>query len=151
MKNFISEDNFKIIQDKTQAVSIMLDTASTLVDLLGQRNWCIVNAHSNSHFICSDNPVGLHWIKHPGMWGSPGFGLINTIVTIPLSPTTTLRGTYEKFKAPTIALDVSETASFNNYALNGIHRNVYSSQEDMYWLNSSMEICNKEQWFKLHK
>jgi len=151
MRDFIRNDKFKIIQDRTQAVSIMLDTASTAVDLLAQRNWCIVNSDKNSSFICSDNPVGLSWIKQPKIWRSPGFGLINTMVTIPLSPTTALRGTFEEFQSPTMTLNATQTAAFNNYALQEINRFVYSTAENMAWLNSSGQICSKEEWFEIFK
>lgn len=114
MKDFVDNKKYKIDISQNSSLKRMLDTASIATDTLLQRNWSLAIAPSNTEFIASDNPVGLRWIKPIRGPYSPGFGLRNTEVSLPLSPTVALIGAFEKIPKVHV-LNAFEVASVNEW------------------------------------
>jgi hypothetical protein len=71
--------------------------ADLTVDLLGYRNWMLVES-VGCQFITSNKPVNVIWAVGflPFV---PGFGLINSLVTFPITPNLALIGSWSPLPA----------------------------------------------------
>lgn len=60
-QSFVNERKFKIAVDSSLVVEDMIKIAASIVDMLMDRSWMVVEAPSpNTHpFICSNNPVNI--------------------------------------------------------------------------------------------
>ncbi len=97
MKNFIERGNYKIAIDQTYLIGLELEAVPTCVEQLARRQWSFVSAPEGATFATCDDPVVLAWAdgKDRGPY-SPGFGLSDTIVMFPLSPSLALIGLFAK-------------------------------------------------------
>jgi hypothetical protein len=94
-QTFVNERKFKIAVDSSLVVEEMINITASIVDMLMDRSWMVVEAPSpNSNpFICSNNPVNT--ILTQGFQNFiPGFNLLNSLVTFPLSPNIALIGSF---------------------------------------------------------
>lgn len=143
MKDFVDNERFIIKHNQTPLIQTMLSTAGSLIDVLAHRKWTVVQATEGSHFVCSDNPVGLSWTKDMGGFFSPGFGLPNTLVTFPLSSEFGLMGLFEDHLPDFMTLDAKQIATFNIHAISRADRFVYSPAEDFSWKKADETVGQK--------
>jgi hypothetical protein len=74
-------------------LDMMLYCISTVCPYLQHRHWTVLTADDSAgDLICTDNPVLLEWTKSDCVGMSPGFGLENTLVFVPVSPRVALLG-----------------------------------------------------------
>lgn len=100
-----------------------------MLELMMQRKWGLFYAPSETGgFVTSDHPLLVTWTRPTPFHYSPGLGLRNTAVTLALSPSITLVGTFENcpelmmLSAERVALLNGATAAFAErqvYAKNG--------------------------------
>lgn len=91
-KDFIDKGEFKIQMDPSPIVEELIKVSSDITDLLLERCWMLIET-TTSYFITSNNPVNIIW-AHGWQPFVPGYGLINTIVTFPISPNLALIGSF---------------------------------------------------------
>ncbi len=94
-QSFINERKFNIVVDSSLVVEDMIKIAASIVDMLMDRSWMVVEAPApNTHpFICSNNPVNIIW-AYGFQNFIPGFNFLNSLVTFPLSPNIALIGSF---------------------------------------------------------
>jgi hypothetical protein len=107
----------------------MVQMAITVLPVFGQRQWALwpVAADATS-LICSDAPVSLTWTREVADLHPPGFGLPNTLVTVPLNARMVLASTFEPLKA--VTLDQGLVAQVNSRT--GMLANQLFSPEDRF-------------------
>lgn len=91
-KAFFDSREFEIKTDPSFIVEQMAKGAAQLTDLLGCRNWMLIEA-VGAKFITSNKPVSPIWAMGFARW-VPGFGLSNTIITFPITPKLALLGSW---------------------------------------------------------
>lgn len=116
MKKFHEEGRYELIIDQTNSIGHEFKMAEEVSELLSKRNWSFVYHQSESQFITSNNPLVLSWkaeVKETIY--SPGFGLQETIVTLPLSSQVMLMGTFEEMPS-LIEYDAKRVTNANTHA-----------------------------------
>lgn len=107
----------------------LMGTIDAIIQPLGARHWAVVfSPSSTGDFILSDNPVNLHWREKKGyrIWRSPGCGLKETEVTIPLSSRIMLMGHFEDIPSNLNICSKKDLASMNNFTVMHSDRFLYS-------------------------
>lgn len=150
MREYIESDEYTVETHQNEHLTTMLTLASTVTDLLLRRSWVIVVAEGGD-FVCSDNPVGLAWSKTlEGPWHSPGFGLIGTEVSFPVSKDIALIGTFEPLPLDIGGLNEFGVANFNNKAIARSERFIYASKDNFIWCNHEGKILGAQEYFATH-
>ncbi len=130
-KEFALSDRYTIGINQGYLISLTLEQAPRLAELLAERHWCIGLA-ADSGFITSDRPVTLRWSQPVPGSQSPGFGLGNTEVRISLSPSICLIGSFDPL--PEVAdLDHSQVAHFNADLVASADRFLFFRDENFRW------------------
>ncbi len=148
MVEFVNSDSYRIgygrdEQDRTWNVQTMLRMWIVLIPVLVERQWSLwLVSDDGPDLVCSDSPVYLGWRKQVGGPYSPGFGIPETIVTVPLSRRVALVGVFEPLpkrreigKAEVARLNLS-TVMYGS--------TVYSAEPDFVCLTSDGKIGKKE-------
>jgi hypothetical protein len=91
-KLFLEHRKFKIKTDPSIVVEEMMKRSANLTDLLGFRNWMLLEA-IGAEFITSNNPVNPLWALG-FVQRIPGYGLLNSVVTFPITPKLALLGSW---------------------------------------------------------
>lgn len=107
-----------------------------IAGILMARQWVLLAAEDGAgDFICSDHPVLLEWtVEVPPFYrNSPGFGLKNTIVHVPLSRKLLLRGTFGGPEGMTVPVDRNAVALINGLAVGKATRFLYTPEPDFIW------------------
>lgn len=150
MREFIDGDRYSVETAQNEHLSSMLKSAAIITDCLLPRHWTIAVAQGGD-FICSDNPVGLSWSKAlPGPWQSPGFGMTETQVTVPLSREIGIIGTFEKPSLKVGGLNPTGIATFNNQAIMRCERWIYGPEQDFIWRDDQGKTENAASFFSRH-
>ncbi|RPE10552.1 DUF4238 domain-containing protein [Paenibacillus polymyxa] len=152
LKEFVSGNKYNISFDNNTRVKLLLDAVDAILHPLGARNWTVAYSSPEvGDFICSDNPVSLHWTiqKDRGIWSSPGHGLLNTEVSVPLSSRITLLGRFEEMPPFYNVSSKENLAILNSYT--GLHsdRFVFSKQNDFLWYKQDNTVGNVTDFKKL--
>lgn len=143
VKELFDKGEFIFQVDQSWLLYLMLTSATTIINLLGHRNWSLAVA-DEGHFVCSDNPVSLSWIKHvPGPY-SPGFAMKNTQVTLPLTNKIALLGVLETGYGSLHHFEKDRVAALNNFTIKSAERFIYSIEDDFEWLQENLEIGQKD-------
>ena len=121
--------------DNTSHIRYMLEGVKTLVPLLHDRKWQLLNAPIACDFITSDNPVSLVWTIEMSPLNPPGFGMSSTILHFPLSSRQALVGRFEGEDA-TLPATTNIVVTLNSIILSSSHRFVASARETFEWLSS---------------
>ena len=112
MADYVNSDRYAVSYDQTWNVQTMVQMAITLLPVLGQRQWALWPvAQDAPSLICSDTPVSLTWTKEVAGPHPAGFGLPNTLVTVPLGRIA-LASTFEPLKG--VILDQALVAEINS-------------------------------------
>lgn len=139
MAKFARSGNFTVSLGQNWNVQTMLVNGDTIRPFLAQRNWALwVAADNEPDFVCSDCPVSLTWISDPGTLYPPGYGLANTVVSVPLNRRVALVGTFEPL--PGQQTVGSETIAGVNTATVMYANQVFSPVQDFVWLMKDRTI-----------
>jgi hypothetical protein len=100
IKEFHESGQYSINVAREFLIGLELDSFRTVLDLLVARKWRLYySGRLGGSFVTSDRPVGLIWLNPeqvpPFQRASPGFGMINTEVTFPLTSNCFLIGRFE--------------------------------------------------------
>jgi len=145
LRKFVLEGNYTIAFDNNTHVNNLLTAMDVIIPPLGDRNWTVAYLSPEvGDFICSDNPVSLHWTtkKERGIWSSPGHGLIETEVSIPLSSRIMLLGRFEEMPKKIVISSKRNLAILNSYTGMYSDRFIYSREKDFIWLKRDNSIGN---------
>lgn len=88
---FFQRGLYKIIPDDSLAVENMMKKTVIITQALLSMNWMLLESKS-TQFITSNAPVGIALAS--GNFRIPEFGITNSFVTFPISPTLALVGSY---------------------------------------------------------
>jgi hypothetical protein len=114
MAQYISWGEFTVTVDKTWHVQNMIEMALTLLPVLGMRRWrLVVVADDAPDLICSSSPVCLTWSTAITSLYAPGFGLRNTLITLPINRRLMVESTFEDLPA-TMVLNRDHVAAMNS-------------------------------------
>jgi len=144
MKEYINSDNFKISFNNNFNMENFLARLDAIIDLLGERKWSVcVSPPMNGDFICSDNPVCLRDVTPvKGVFSSPGHGILNTEVSIPLNPRVMLLGRFEDYLPPMgYAPNRKFVAQMNSMTAMYAERYVFSRENDFLWWDINGNVC----------
>ncbi|KIL39564.1 hypothetical protein SD70_19365 [Gordoniibacillus kamchatkensis] len=145
LRKFIFEEKYTISFDNNTNINNLLTAIDVLIPLLGARNWTVAYAPPEvGDFICSDNPVSLHWItqKERGFWSSPGHGLMETEVSVPLSSRIMLLGRFEELPPNVVISSKRNLAILNSYTGMYADRFIYSRENDFLWFKRDNSVGN---------
>ena len=143
VENKVSKDS------KNQAVQGMIDMGAKITNILAERNWAVVINESGHDFVTCDNPVDLQWENEPRA-RSVGFGLLGTVVEMPLSANVALAGTFEELPEKIVIDDRRAIAAFNANASRRRLRNVFSASEYFVVMDEEGEVQSSESMFVAH-
>ncbi|MEQ8762518.1 MAG: DUF4238 domain-containing protein [Planctomycetota bacterium] len=119
-------------------VGIVLSVIHLLVPMLFDRSWCLLEARDGP-FICSEHPVGLKSkVTLPPVFG-PGFGMTDTVVTMPISKRFALQGEFQELP-PTFRASLQHVAAINSDTARHAGRFLYASSKNFLWLNRKGRI-----------
>lgn len=98
MKGLFERGAFEISVSKEHQIHMELLGMQRITELLHLRNWIILKTGDGSgEFITTDNPVSLTWHNPASApFGSPGFGLPETMVYFPVSKNLALVGEFDR-------------------------------------------------------
>ncbi|MBO3283971.1 DUF4238 domain-containing protein [Paenibacillus sp. FSL M8-0228] len=140
------EDEHSIRLDNNTHMKYLLTAIDAIIPFLIDRNWSVVYCPPTlGDFICSDNPVSLHWVedKDRGIYSSPGYGLMGTEVSIPLSSRVMLLGRFEQVHPASGIIPSRRTlAILNSYTGMFCDRFIFSRKNDFFWYTAKNKIGN---------
>ena len=143
MAEFTSSDKYVVRYDQTWDVQTMLHMGITLMPWLALRNWSLWVAEANApDLVCSDSPVSLTWATAvQGPW-PPGFGLTNTVATVPLNKRMAMVGMFKPLPAKR-SIGKDEVAEVNS-ATCMCGEQIFSPEQDFVWKMSDGRIGGKD-------
>ena len=149
MKEWISQGLIQVQIKQNPRLAMMVSMLPTIMDLLMRRHWSVLRVSSGSRdLICVDHPVLLEWIRPVPDGTSPGFGLQNTAVFVPIGPETALLGLWDA-QPQTHLLANQQVAFWNGELLGHVDRFVFS-RGDFVAMHLSGELDNSakvlERW-----
>lgn len=141
MKEFAESDRYTIEIDNAWHLKTLVDAVKNVYPLLRNRHWRLLITADvrEGSFISSDDPVGLVWTSEdvPTFYG-PGFGMPDTEVTLALSKRLAIAGSFEGTSGIVMAHRGSIAAINSRTAVGA--RNLYSAQEDFFWVDMGKNI-----------
>ncbi len=144
MQEFVVRDEFSIETPIEFELDSMLISFDIILELLAQRNWFLLIANeSASDFVCSDRPVTLDWIGQPPGFpcNLPGFGMLNSIVRLPLSRRMTLAGLFDRAEL-TCEASAELVGQTNACTCGTAERFIYSATQDFVWMHRDRSLKN---------
>lgn len=145
LRKFVFEENYTISFANNTHINNLLTAIDAIIPPLGARNWTVVYSPPEvGEFICSDNPVSLHWTKQKerGFWSSPGHELMETEVSVPLSSRIMLLGRFDELPPNVIISSKRDLAVLNSYTGMYADRFIYSSENDFLWFKRDNSVGN---------
>jgi hypothetical protein len=129
-QKFHDDKNYEIAIDQTHLIGLEMQMIETVLTELGKRNWCFVSPLDGHIFITCDDPVVLSWKdqKDRGFYG-PGHGLMDTLITFPLSSDLLLLGTFEDLP-PVMNYDALQVAEANTHVARYSTKQIYARSSD---------------------
>lgn len=143
MADYVMSEAYTVSYDQTWNVQTMIQTAISLLPELGKRQWRLWTVGSDGpDLICSDCPVCLTWTKDVHGPYPPGFGLRNTLLTVPLSKRLMLASTFEEMPkaVPLTHVHVAEM----NSRTGRLATQLYSPEAGFTWLMPDGQISNAD-------
>jgi len=145
MKSFFESNKYSIEASKYFHIMTFFDSIDTILPYLINRKWrLLLTDEDTGQFICSDNPIALVWtVKVPPFYqNSPGFGMNNTELTMPLSKNVALIAKFEEIDKNVMKADRNTVAIINSRTAMYSKRFIYSSKKDFIWLMEDKKIGN---------
>ena len=134
------EDAKQIMEDRSVRFSVnrnwqlgmMFKCAHVVYPTLLNRTWCVLVSPSGN-LICSDRPVTIVFTRPAPPFMSPGFGLPDTEVSVPLSRHVLLRGIWDKQPEHAVSMNRTCVAHYNTLRTIQADRFIFSTAEDFPW------------------
>jgi len=146
MKKFIDEKRYTLEIHRHWHLKTLLDGHDSILPLLGQRDWSLLIADPNvGYFVTSDRPVLLNWTEEMPAFLSPGLGLLNTEVKMPLTKEVCLIGRFADTPL-VITGDFMVIAAVNSGVLMQADRRVFAAGDDFVWMKPDQSIVDAGQW-----
>ncbi|MHB1033717.1 MAG: DUF4238 domain-containing protein [Pirellulales bacterium] len=128
----VNSERYEVSVDQTWLVQQALRNAIELRSVLSRRKWSLGVVQDDApDLVCSDSPVCLTWSTLGNGPHSPGFGLLNTFLTLPLNRRLALASAFEELPAAH-ALSTADVAEINARTME-CARQVFSSEPDFVW------------------
>ena len=144
MKLWFEQGLIKIEIKQNARLAMMVSMLPTLLHLFMLRRWTILRTQPNAgDLICTDQPVLLDWIKRAPVGLSPGFGLQNTAIFVPIGPSAALLGLWDA--EPKDATLTRQQVEFWNGELLGHLDRFAFSRGDFAALHKSDAIHSREE------
>lgn len=137
MRDFVRE-HMGVAIPQAGHIKQLFQVVDILLPFLAARKWSLLIAeYGAGDFIASDDPVALTWTSTPALPGMapPGFGLMETDVTFPLSKKLAILGRFEG-EAGRFSADRARVAAINTRTGMYCVRFLCSPSEDFLWLKA---------------
>lgn len=143
MKEFYESGKFTIEETQNSKVASIIKRIEMIKPFLFERNWSmILTDDAYDGFICSDNPVALISLEELPPLCGPGFGMMNTEVTMPLSKHIALIGRFEK--SPKIGVATEHTVATINSRTAMYATRLYYGADDFVFIRKDRSIGRKK-------
>lgn len=128
---------FEIQLNQNIGIGAMLQMAGVIESLLHARNWSVAVAPADGPFlITSDRPLTISWTRPVPAFYGPGFAMRDTEVTIPVSPTVGLLGSFKGLPSQFTPSE-HQVALFNGRTLDSATRFLFSSSDQFILLRQN--------------
>ncbi|OMD64672.1 hypothetical protein BSK62_17020 [Paenibacillus odorifer] len=152
LKEFINSDDYEISFNNNFHMENFMTRFDVIIEPLGRRKWSVCYSPPElGDFVSSDNPVCLrNVIPVEGIFSSPGHAMLNTEVSVPLSPRVMLLGRFEDVH-PSIgeAPNSSFVAKLNSWTAMYSERYVFSQNEDFLWWDKQGNVSRTEDFKRI--
>lgn len=129
MKDWLDRGLIKVTIKQNAVLGHMVSMLPTLLNLLSLRRWTVLRTRPDAgDLVCTDHPVLLEWIKQPQPGASPGFGIKNTAVFVPIGPSAALLGLWDA-EPKDVTLTRNQVAFWNGELLGYASRFVFSRDD----------------------
>jgi len=144
IRAFLMSEQYQVELHQNHVIHSMLQSADVVLRTLVKRIWSLVVAPGGeANFVCSDWPVSLEWLTQmPAFWSSPGHGMLNTSLMMPLSKDVALVGAFFGESSVSEA-SVKDVAIINSQTARNA-RMVFSCEEDFVWYRKNDTIAHVE-------
>ena len=133
LREFISAGEYSIDLDKTSHVQKIVELASAMLPLLGERRWSLgIAAEGTPDLVCSDAPVSLVPTDQSSENQPIHITSRETLLIIPLTRRAILMGDYED-RPPVFRVNDFGVLSFNSLTITEA-KQVFSSEEEFVYL-----------------
>lgn len=144
LKEFAFSDRYTIEINQNYKMKLLLGKMKLIIPLLHMREWSLVfTDDSYGGFICTDNPVALVSLERLPQIISPGFGMKNTEITMPLTKNMAIVGRFKRYNQIVYA-SKNTLAAINSRSLMYSERFVFSAYEDFIFITKNGYIGNKD-------
>lgn len=157
MRDFYDSKRYKMDLSQNYKIKQLLQSIDILIPVLAQRKWSLFLSKDITTtmpqlggFICSDNPVSLISLDPLPPFYSPGFGVLRTEVTMPLSKNTAIVGRFEG-KEDVTTISVKGMAAINSRTGMYADRFHYHSNKNFIMVNNQQQICNVNSMLSYYK
>jgi hypothetical protein len=156
-KNILARGGLSIQVSHNMLIKSMLDAVDGLFLLLMRRHWVVhqTDKRDGPWFVCTDEPMTLSWLDPPKGFLPPGFGLRNTIITVPLTRSTVLQGWMPGDINGELSgarpADPLYVAFFNHRVISLAGDQIYSPTKDMLWLGANRRFMGTENFLDLFR
>jgi len=129
MNDWFDQGKIRIEIKQNARLEMMASMLPTLLQLFMLRHWTVLRTRPDAgDLICTDDPVLLLWDKPVPNGESPGFGLANTLVFVPIGPAAARVGLWmTEARDPTLTWQ--DVMSWNALLLNQVNRFVFSRRD----------------------
>nr|WP_253187300.1 DUF4238 domain-containing protein [Paenibacillus sp. GP183] len=144
---FIERDEYEVVFGNNHHMKSFMDRLDVIIEPLSRRKWSVVTSPPMmGDFICSDNPVCLRNVtKVTGFFSSPGHGMFNTEVSLPLSPRVVLLGRFEDYHPMSGLVPNRKTvAAINSFTGMYAEKFIFSKKQDFLWTDTVGKLCNTD-------
>lgn len=143
MKEWFDQGLIKIEIKQNARLAMMASMLPTLLNLFMLRHWTVLRTQPDAgDLICTDHPVLLEWIKKVPAGESPGFGLQNTAIFVPIGPSAALLGLWDA-EPKDATLTRQQVAFWNGELLGHVSRFAFS-RGDFLALHKSDTVHSRE-------
>ena len=155
VKNITDRVKIQVIQN--YKIEMMLNMFENLIPLLGRRFWTLYLSKEDittmpqlGGFICSDHPVSIISLKKLPPICAPGFGMLHTEVSMPISENAALVGSFDGCDSTRI-ISIKGIASINSRTMMYANRYLLHANKNFIWEDRSNEIKNASEYLELIK
>lgn len=151
LKEFINSDDYEISFNNNFHMDNFMTRLDAIIEPLGRRKWSVCYSPPElGDFVSSDNPVCLRNVTPvEGIFSSPGYAMLNTEVSVPLSPRVLLLGRFEDIH-PIVGAAPSSSfvAKINSWTAMYSKRYVFSKTEEFLWWNNKGNVFTREDFIR---
>ena len=131
-KQIMEDRSVRFSVNRNWQLGMMFKGAQVVFPTLLKRTWCVLVSPSGN-LICSDHPVTIVFTRRTPPFFSPGFGLPDTEVSVPLSRHIMLRGIWEKQPEHAVSMNRTFVGHYNTLRMIQADRFIFSTVADFPW------------------